>query len=291
MNVRLIGSLLLLSLGVAQANAQNETAAKAKVHARVTGYIEKVHVKPGATVRRGDVLYEIEPAVYRAELAQVSAEMAAAEAMLQRHSADFERAKRLLENKVIAREDFDKLAAERTVAQANLSAVRARLDLAKLRLDATKVVAPMDGTIVRPLQDVGSLVKAEETLLCEIVQGPIKTPANIRALQKERNALLAEVATQAAALFKLGTVPLTEVLQAQCAALAAELEICDTAAERVELLRIDISLAESAVKITEARNQAGRANPMEMLRARAALLEARIRLLREEGKTAGQEKR
>jgi len=285
MNARFLGGLLMLSFGVAQANAQTETQPKTLIHARVTGYLEKVHVKPGALVKKGDLLFEIDAAMVRADLEQGRAEVAVAEAMLRRQTAEFERGKRLLEAKAVSREEYERMLSDLTIAEANLRVVRVRLDKLMMHVEFTKVRAPIDGIIQRPLQDTGSLLKADETLLAEIVQGPIKMPANIRELQKERFDELEKLVKVLRSQYTAGKVDFPRVAHAEIALIDAGLELAETPAQRIEHLRKSATFASGLLKFVEARFQAGaKDSEADLPQARAVLLEIRIRLLREEEK-------
>jgi multidrug efflux system membrane fusion protein len=148
---------------------RTEAATSVELRARVTGYLVKVLFKDGAEVKRGELLFEIDPRPYQAELEKAQAGLTLAEARFQRAEADGKRARALLEKKAIGAEDFDKIAAEREEAAAGVRVARAGLDLARLNLDFTRVTSPIDGRIGRRLLDPGNLVKADETVLAKVV--------------------------------------------------------------------------------------------------------------------------
>ncbi len=77
---------------------------------------------------------------------------------------------------MIAKEEIDKLAAELDAAKAATVAMRARLELAKLNIEATQIIAPIAGRIGRRLVDEGNLVKGSDTLLATIV---VANPLNV----------------------------------------------------------------------------------------------------------------
>jgi len=83
------------------------------VRARVTGYLEKVHFKDGDEVKEKDLLFEIDPRPYEAELARAEATILQAQAHLNRLDADFRRAKTLFSRGNISREEYDKFAGDR----------------------------------------------------------------------------------------------------------------------------------------------------------------------------------
>ena len=83
--------------------------------------------------------------------------------------ADFARAKTLLPKNAVSQEDFDKIVGDRTEAEGNLKVARANQDMAQLKLEWTKVVAPLTGRISRRFIDPGNMVKEDETSLTTIV--------------------------------------------------------------------------------------------------------------------------
>src|SRR5262249_32266842 len=102
--------------------ARTEPVATVDLRARVTGYIDKVNFKEGAAVKRGDVLFEIDPRPYKADLDQAGAELVLAEAKLKKAATDLERAKALLKAKGISQEEYANIEADVLVAQAGVQA-------------------------------------------------------------------------------------------------------------------------------------------------------------------------
>src|SRR5262245_24743785 len=81
-----------------------------EVRARVWGYLDRVNFQEGALVKKGDVLFEIDPLTYRAALKQAEGNLASLEARVERLNADFARARRMVGTGAIGREEFDKIA-------------------------------------------------------------------------------------------------------------------------------------------------------------------------------------
>jgi RND family efflux transporter MFP subunit len=148
---------------------RTEAASSVNLRARVTGYLTKVAFKEGSEVKQGDLLYEIDPRPYQAELAKAEANLAVVETHLKRAEADVARVKAQLGKGVISREDYDKVVGDRGEAAAGVAAAKAVRELARLNLDFTKVSAPVGGRIGRLLVDPGNIVKADETVLATIV--------------------------------------------------------------------------------------------------------------------------
>jgi RND family efflux transporter MFP subunit len=144
-----------------------------EVRARVWGYLDKVNFEEGALVNKGDVLFEIESRTYRAVLAQAEGNLASMQARLERLGSDLARAKQMLNNRAIGREEFDKIAGDRGETAASLQALKATVEQAKLDLEYTKVIAPVSGRVSRYVVTQGNLIQSGQngngTLLTTIV--------------------------------------------------------------------------------------------------------------------------
>jgi RND family efflux transporter MFP subunit len=143
-----------------------------QLRARVEGILEKVHFYDGDRVKKGQLLFLIQPDTYEAKLRQAEAELLAQKAKLQHADTEFARFTRLVQEKAASQTDLDKWSYERDAGRAAVLAAEAKRELAKLDLSYTKVTAPFDGRIDRRLKDPGNLVGrgGEETVLAEINQ-------------------------------------------------------------------------------------------------------------------------
>ncbi|HYT95596.1 MAG TPA: efflux RND transporter periplasmic adaptor subunit [Gemmataceae bacterium] len=150
-------------------SGRTEAIKSVDVRARVTGYLDKVNFEDGAEVKKGAVLFEIDPRVYKAALDRAESNVALAEAHLRRLEADFARAEALVRSKAMSPEDYDKVRGDRDEAAATVLVNKANRDVEKLNYDFTKVTAPIDGRISLRKIDPGNLVKADDTLLTNIV--------------------------------------------------------------------------------------------------------------------------
>src|SRR4029078_5752568 len=91
-----------------------------EVRARVTGYLDKVNFKEGTLVKKGDVLFEIDPRSYQDAFAQAEGNLAAAQAKFTRLDAELKRMQVLLSSRSASREEYEKVAGDRNEAAASL---------------------------------------------------------------------------------------------------------------------------------------------------------------------------
>lgn len=164
-----------------------EAVESVEVRARVSGYLQSVHFEDGAMVKKGDLLFVIDPRPYEAELERAQAELNRLGAKLDLAINDFERADRLLKTKAISEEEFDTRSKARREAQAAVQAAQAAVTTAKLNLEYTRITALIDGLIGRKLITEGNLVNGnvgQATMLTTIVSlDPIYCYVDIDELQ------------------------------------------------------------------------------------------------------------
>jgi RND family efflux transporter MFP subunit len=143
------------------------------VKAHVWGYLEKVNFKEGALVKKGDVLFELDPRPYQALLDQAKAKVRQDEAQLASDEAEYQRNRRLAQNGSVSRSDLDKSEAARGVDLANIAADKAAVASNELNLQYTKVLAPVSGRISNYQVTVGNLIQSGDqaggTLLTTIM--------------------------------------------------------------------------------------------------------------------------
>lgn len=156
--------------------------------ARVEGFLTSINFQDGDMVKKGQSLFVIEPQPYQAKVQLREANVEQQKALLLRAEQEYARQLRLIKDNATAQSEVEKWRAERDAAKAALDESRANLELAKINLGYTQVVAPFDGRIERHLKDVGNLVGAgQPTNLSTIVRlDPIYAYFNVNELDLVR---------------------------------------------------------------------------------------------------------
>lgn len=142
-----------------------------EIRARIQGFLQEVKFEEGAPVEAGDLLYVIEPDVYRAQLNRAQASLEVARTNKDLAEATLARMEQAYETRAISEVDLLEARARAAAAAARVDQARADLEKAQLDLSYTRIEAPISGRVGRTLVDPGNLVGAEEkTLLTTIVQ-------------------------------------------------------------------------------------------------------------------------
>ncbi|MEM9736696.1 MAG: efflux RND transporter periplasmic adaptor subunit, partial [Pseudomonadota bacterium] len=147
-----------------------EATERVELRARVSGYLQQTLFEDGAKVRRGDVLFVVDPRPFEAAYARAQGELRAAEAEQVRAVADLERTESLAATNTVAASNLDESRAIKLRADAEVAIAEAALREAGLNLEFTEVKAPFDGRISDARVDRGNLVSAGETVMATIVQ-------------------------------------------------------------------------------------------------------------------------
>jgi RND family efflux transporter MFP subunit len=132
---------------------------------RVSGYIVDIPFREGDLVHKGDLLFQIDPRPYQDVYDQAVGQLKQAEANAQLQHATFERQQRLQTTGVIAKEDYDTALSKKNSAEAQVLAAQAGVSAARLNLEFTYVISPIDGRVSRQLVNIGNLVQADSTRL------------------------------------------------------------------------------------------------------------------------------
>ncbi|MCY1422738.1 Efflux pump periplasmic linker BepF [compost metagenome] len=140
-----------------------------EVRPRVSGQIDQVTFTEGALVNKGDLLFQIDPRPFEAEVRRLEAQLQQARATAVRSANEAQRGARLRESNAISAELAESRATAAQEARAGVAAIQAQLDVAKLNLSFTRVTAPISGRVSRALITAGNIVNAEATPLTTLV--------------------------------------------------------------------------------------------------------------------------
>ncbi|HET9108954.1 MAG TPA: efflux RND transporter periplasmic adaptor subunit [Steroidobacteraceae bacterium] len=139
------------------------------VRPRVTGYISSVDFTDGSMVKKGQVLFVIDPRPYRAIYQEAAAQLEQAHSRLELVKSDQARAIELYAAHAVSREELDTRKANATQAEADVEAAKAALEQAALNLSFTRVTSPITGRVGRAIVTAGNLVTSGQTLLTSVV--------------------------------------------------------------------------------------------------------------------------
>jgi multidrug efflux system membrane fusion protein len=171
------------------------------VQPEVSGKITEIHFADGANLKKGDLLFTIDPRPFEAQLNAAQANLAQSKAALDFAQVQFTRVKDLIESRAIARQDYDTRKNAVDVGEAQVKQNEAALESARLNLDYTSIRSPIDGRAGHRLVDTGNVVTANTTQLLSIERlDPIyadftATESDLSQVQRElaKHPLKAEV--------------------------------------------------------------------------------------------------
>jgi RND family efflux transporter MFP subunit len=141
-----------------------------EIRARVQGYLNEMAFEPSSFVRKGQLLFVIEPEPYEAQRDRAAAGLKAAEAGLRRAESDLERLEQAVQTNAVSQQEVTRARAERDQASAALLEAEAALTNAQIELDYTTLESPIDGLVSRNYVDIGNLVGGGEATLLTTVR-------------------------------------------------------------------------------------------------------------------------
>ncbi|WP_336777416.1 efflux RND transporter periplasmic adaptor subunit [Pantoea sp. USHLN256] len=162
---------------VIAATGKMDAVERVNVGAQVSGQVKKLYIKTGDNVTKGQLIAEIDDQPQRSDLRNAQAalsvaqaDLATREATLLRQDAQFKRLQQMIKTNAVSRQDFDQAAEAWSIAQAELTAQKARVIQAQIEVDKkqldlgyTRIMAPMDGTVVAIVTRQGQTVNAVQT--------------------------------------------------------------------------------------------------------------------------------
>ena len=143
------------------------------VRPRVSGYVDRVAFTDGARVKKGQLLFQIDPRPYQAEVDRLVAERTRSVSDLELAKANRARAERLISAHAISREEYERQVAAEASAQGALGSIDASLAEARLNREFTEVRAPIDGHVSRAIITAGNLVTSASLLTTLVSDDPV----------------------------------------------------------------------------------------------------------------------
>ncbi|HET8946313.1 MAG TPA: efflux RND transporter periplasmic adaptor subunit [Candidatus Polarisedimenticolia bacterium] len=129
-----------------------------EIRARVPGFLQGMHFKEGTNVRKGDLLYTIDPSEQQAQVARAEGDLASAKTRLVKAQSDVKRYRPLAEMHAVSQADLDAAVAEEGAAKGQVDAADASLRYSKINLGYTRIASPIDGLIGMTQAKVGDYV-------------------------------------------------------------------------------------------------------------------------------------
>jgi membrane fusion protein (multidrug efflux system) len=140
-----------------------EGLVNAKIRAQVTGYLSSQVYKEGASVKKGDLLFEIDPRTFQAALDQAQAQLTMARAKLGKTELDVKRYRPLAKESAISQQELDDAVQANLSAKGGVQAAQAAVEQARLSLSFTKITSPVDGIAGNANAQIGDLVGPTQT--------------------------------------------------------------------------------------------------------------------------------
>ena len=152
----------------------------AQIRAQVTGYLLKQNYREGDPIKKGDLLFEIDPRPFQASLDQAKGALAQAEAHFGKTKLDVKRYEPLVKDKAISQEEYDDAVQANLEAEAAVVSAKAQVETAQLNLEFTRITSPIEGIASIARAQIGDLVgPASGELTTVSTVDPIKAYYNV----------------------------------------------------------------------------------------------------------------
>ena len=138
-----------------------EAAEFVELRPRVSGTIDKVHFADGALVRKGELLFSIDPRPFEAEAARAQAQLTSMKARFDLAQSELARAQKLLDSQAVSKQEVDQLASGQRTSQADIQGAEAALRIARLNIEYAQVRAPIAGRVSRASVTAGNVVNEQ----------------------------------------------------------------------------------------------------------------------------------
>ena len=144
-----------------------------EIRPRVSGYVDRVAFEDGTRVKKGQLLFQIDPRPFQAEVERLVAERSRSVSDFELAKANHARAERLIGAHAISREEYERLVAAEASAQGALGSIDASLREARLNREFTEVRTPIDGHVSRAIITAGNLVTSASLLTTVVSDDPV----------------------------------------------------------------------------------------------------------------------
>ena len=146
-----------------------EAVETVELRSQVAGTLQRVHFRDGQEVKRGELMFSIDPRPFQAELARLEAQLVAARNAAALADTELARTRKLLEQKAVSQQEADQTEAAARNAASSVRAAEAGVAAARLNVEYTQIRAPISGLASRANVTAGNLVAAGDPVLTSIV--------------------------------------------------------------------------------------------------------------------------
>lgn len=146
----------------------------ALIRAQVSGYLMKRPYTEGSFVKKGDLLFELDPSKFQTALDQAVGELAKAQAQFTKTKQDVDRDRPLAKEGAISQKELDDSIQAHAASKGSIAAAKATVEQAKLNLSWTKILAPIDGVVGISKAQIGDLIDANTELTSMSTLDPVR---------------------------------------------------------------------------------------------------------------------
>jgi len=146
----------------------------AVIRAQVSGYLLRRPYTEGEAVKKGDLLFELDPSKFKAALDQAQGDLAKAQAQFTKTKQDVERDTPLAKQGAVSQKELDDSIQANAAARGSVAAAKAAVEAAKLNLGWTRVIAPIDGVVGISKAQIGDLIDVNSELTSMSTLDPIR---------------------------------------------------------------------------------------------------------------------
>jgi membrane fusion protein, multidrug efflux system len=153
------------------------------IAARINGTVDLVQVTDNQGVKKGELLFEIDPVDYQLKVSDAQANLDVRKALLEQASRDRVRAEALYRQAIFPKDRYENACTVCNLTSAQLKAAEAQLKIAQRNLQYTKVYAPSDGYVTKKSVEVGNQIQAGQPLMAVVDMGDVWVTANYKETQ------------------------------------------------------------------------------------------------------------